>query len=170
MIPGCAVQLICWRLRQRVLIQRDPDRLETWAAGNHINKCRVFYLRQSNPMQQDRSGTERLESNFAEVDLSVLVGKLNTSQQRISMAEVTNCVLGCTSKCITSEGGRWFLPSAPVRPHLECCGHFWASYCRRSWHTGVSPSETAEMAGDWSTWHIRRGSENGVCLVHRRGG
>lgn len=57
-------------------------------------------------MQQDRSGTERLESNFAEVDLSVLVGKLNTSQQCISMAEVTNCVLGCTSKCITSEGGR----------------------------------------------------------------
>ncbi|KAK4826409.1 hypothetical protein QYF61_008696 [Mycteria americana] len=36
----------------------------------------------NNPMQQDRSGTEQLESSFAEEDLGILVGKLNASQQR----------------------------------------------------------------------------------------
>jgi len=62
-------------------------------------------------------------------DLGVLAGsRLSRSQQRARAARRANPILRCIRHSITGreEEGITLLQSALVRPHLECCGQFWA--------------------------------------------
>ncbi|PKU43614.1 rna-directed dna polymerase from mobile element jockey-like [Limosa lapponica baueri] len=64
-------------------IQRDLDRLESWAERTLMNfnkgKCRVLHLWRNNPMHQYSLGANLLESSFVEKDLGVLVDNRMTT-------------------------------------------------------------------------------------------
>lgn len=77
-------------------------------------KCRVLHLGCHNSMQQYRLGANCLKSNWPEKDSSVVVDKLNMSQQHALVAKV-NSLLGCISKITASRLREVILPSTLLR-------------------------------------------------------
>jgi len=73
-------------LNGKEALQRDLDRLESWAITSHMkfnmSKCWILHLGWANPGYTFKLGAERLDDSSAERDLGVCIdGKLNVSQQ-----------------------------------------------------------------------------------------
>jgi len=111
-------------------IQRDLDRLESWAERNLMkfnnSKHRVLHMWRNNPMHQYRLRTDRLESSSVESDLRVLVDKVTMRQQCALVAKKADGILGYIRKSVASRSRKVLLPlySALVRLHLEYCVQF----------------------------------------------
>ncbi|PKU43370.1 rna-directed dna polymerase from mobile element jockey-like [Limosa lapponica baueri] len=113
-------------LKGREALQRDLDRLESWAITNHMkfnkSKCQILHLGQGNPGYTYKLGDERLKSSPADRDLGGWVdGKLNMSQRCALAAKRANCVLGCIEHSIASQSREVIVPlyTALVWPHLK---------------------------------------------------
>ena len=128
-------------------IQQDLDRLENWAAINQMrfnkSKCTVLHLGRNYCKYQYRLGHDLWERSSAERDQGVLVdNRLTMSWQCTLVAKKTNGILGCIKRsvAITSRELILLLYSALVRPHLEYCIQFWASWFKK---TGISWRESS---------------------------
>ncbi|KAK4816551.1 hypothetical protein QYF61_017752 [Mycteria americana] len=122
----------------REALQRDLDRLESWAITNHTkfnkSKCWIFHLGCGNPGYMYKPGDERLESSPTGSSLGVWVdGKASMSQQCALAAKRASRVLGCITHGIAGRSREVTVPryTALGRPHLECCVQFWVPQCKK---------------------------------------
>jgi len=103
-------------------IQRDLDRLESWAERSlmkfNMGKCRVLHLERNNPMHQYRLG---LTYWRAALWRGTWVSWLTMSQQCGLVAKEASGILECFKKSVASRWREVLLPlySALVRPHRE---------------------------------------------------
>ncbi|GAB0176356.1 mitochondrial enolase superfamily member 1 [Grus japonensis] len=82
----------------RAAIQKDLDRLAKWADRKLMKfikkQCKALHVDRNNPRYQNRLGAGRLESNFEEKALRVLVDtKLTMSQPHALVAKKVNSLL-----------------------------------------------------------------------------
>ena len=127
-------------LEGREALQRDLDRLESWAITNCMkfnnSKCQILHLGQGNPGYTYNLGDERLESSPAKRELGVWVdGKLSMSQHALT-AKRANRVLGCIKHSIASWSREVIVPlcTALAWPHLGYCVQFWAPQYEKDIH------------------------------------
>ena len=115
-------------LEGRDAIQRDLDRLDSWAHAKPVKfnktKCKVLHLGRGNPKHRYRLGREWLESSPEEKDLEVSVDeRFNMCQQCVLAAEKANHILGSIKRNVTSRSMEVILPllcsheTSPGVPH-----------------------------------------------------
>jgi len=116
-----------------VAIQRDLDRLESWAQRNLMKfnkgKCRVLHLGRNNPVHQYRLRADLLESSSVERNLGVLMDdRLTMSHQYALVAMKASALRECGKRSVASRSREVLLSlySALVSLHLEYSVQFWA--------------------------------------------
>lgn len=96
-------------------IQRDLDRLESWAGRNLVKynkgKCRVLHLDKNNLMYQYWLGTDALESSIGKRGLGVLVDcRMIVSQHCALVTKKASGILGCIRSSVVSRAREVLLP------------------------------------------------------------
>jgi len=140
-------------LEGRDAIQRDLDRLESWACLNFMRsnkaECKVHHMGQGNPKPRYRLGGEWIDSNPDKKDLGVLVDeKLSMTQPCVLTAQKADCILDCIQSSVASRSREGILPlcSALLQPQPGVlCPALEPSAQDRRGPVGAGPEEATKM-------------------------